>query len=89
MEQEDTTEPTTIFVLGLLSIVACNLAGPVAWMRGNNYVNTCYALGQPVNQMGQIGRILGMVGTAILGLQFVVIGLYCCLILAVGPENLD
>lgn len=88
MEQDDTTEATTIFVLGLLSIVACNLAGPVAWMRGNNYVNVCQALGQPVNQMAQIGRILGMVGTAILGLQFAILGLYCCILMSVGPGDL-
>jgi hypothetical protein len=80
MDQDDSTEATTIFVLGLVSLVACQLAGPVAWMRGNNYVNACYALGQPVNQMAQIGRILGMVGTALLAFQLLIVGLYCLMI---------
>jgi hypothetical protein len=79
MDQDDTTEATAVFVLGLLSIVACQLCGPVAWMRGNNYVNTCVALGTPVNQMGQIGRILGMVGTGLLVLQLGLVCLGVCL----------
>lgn len=73
-DQNNDSQATIIFVLGLLSIVMCQLFGPVAWMMGNSYKAQCELAGVPMNQMGQIGRILGMVGTALLML----VGLLLC-----------
>jgi hypothetical protein len=79
MNDQNDSQPMTIFVLGLLSIIACQILGPVAWMMGNSYKAQCDVMGVPMNQMGQIGRILGMVGTALLAFNFVIVGLVFCL----------
>ena len=35
---------TTIFVLGLLSLVSCQILGPVAFVMGNSYLRDCAAM---------------------------------------------
>ena len=59
---------TLILVLGILSIICCNILGPVTWIMGNNALRTLDT-GQDdpsQRQLVVIGRILGMVGTALL-----------------------
>ena len=70
--QVTANNPTVVFVLGLLSLLCCQILGPVAWIMGNNYVNECYAFGIQPDGLGQAGRILGMVGTAIFVLGIVI-----------------
>jgi hypothetical protein len=62
---------TTVLVVGLLSIIVCNWLGPVAWVMGNNYEKQCRALGVPPDGAGTGGKILGIIGTVLMGL--------CCL----------
>lgn len=64
--QQDNSQAVTILVLGICGLTVCGFCAPVAWVMGNNYVKTCAALGQQPDQMGVIGRILGMVGTLLI-----------------------
>jgi hypothetical protein len=78
MNEQNDSQAMTIFVLGLLSLVACQILGPVAWMMGNSYKAQCDVMGVPMNQLGQIGRLLGMVSTALLAFSFVLTGVMLC-----------
>ncbi len=55
-----------ILVIGILSVVMCPCAGPVAIFMGNNYRRAMIVDGQEPEQLAGVGRILGFVGTAIL-----------------------
>ena len=69
-------QATTVFVLGLLGIVFCQLCAPIAWIMGNNYIRDCHMEGIEPDGLGVAGRILGMVGTLILALTFGFVFLY-------------
>lgn len=75
------SQATIILVLGILGLVICGLLGPVAWVMGNNEVQAIDAGRRPPEnrQMANIGRILGIIATAliVLGILFfiVVIGI--------------
>lgn len=71
---------TTIFILGLLSLLMCQLLGPIAFIMGNGYLKECAAWDIEPDGLGKAGRILGLVGTILFVLQFVAVGLYCCLV---------
>ena len=59
---------TLILVLGILSVVLCQILGPVAWVMGNNALQTLDAGGGDPSQrqLVTIGRILGIIGTVLL-----------------------
>lgn len=61
----------TVFVLGLLSVISCQILGPVALIMGNNYMAQCEMDGVEPDGLGKAGRILGIVGTVFLGLGIV------------------
>lgn len=65
---------TTVLVLGILSLVACGLLGPVAWVMGNKALREMNAEpGVTFSNRGSVtaGRVCGIVGTA-----FVAIGMF-------------
>ena len=67
-------EAVTALVLGILGIVCCGLVAPVAWYLGQNELRAI-RLGQASaagEGMAMAGRILGMIGTALLILGLVV-----------------
>jgi hypothetical protein len=57
---------TSVLILGILGIALCALCAPVAWVKGNSYVQTCAAMGVRPSGAGTVGRILGIVGTMFL-----------------------
>ncbi len=63
----------TILILGILSLVCCSPLGIAAWLMGNTALKEIDA--QPGRygnrQIVQIGRILGIIGTVILGLAVI------------------
>lgn len=61
----------TILILGILSLVCCSPLGIAAWLMGNTALKEIDAApGQYGNrQIVQIGRILGIIGTVLLGLS--------------------
>ena len=78
----DHPQTTTILILGICGLVLCQVLGPFAWSMGNKAMREIDASG---GQLGgrdtvNVGRILGMVATALLVLGvlavvvFVVLG---------------
>jgi hypothetical protein len=69
---------TTILVLGVLSLVLCNLLGPVAWVMGNEELRRLNA-GQvdPMSRNSAVaGRILGIVSSVLMMVALIgVVGL--------------
>jgi uncharacterized membrane protein YjgN (DUF898 family) len=77
-------ESTTVLVLGILSLVLCQILGPVAWVMGNRVVGQIDA---SQGQLGgrdtaNIGRILGIIATALLALA--VVGLVFFVVILAG-----
>jgi len=65
----DHSKATTILVLGILGLTVCLFCAPVAWIMGNGYVKACQAAGVQPQGSGTTGRLLGMIGTALLVLS--------------------
>lgn len=68
----------SVLILGILGIALCALCAPVAWMKGNAYVQTCRAMGVQPSTSGTVGRILGIIGTVFLILGVLGGGLSFC-----------
>lgn len=68
----DHSAATSIFVWGLLAMVACQLAGPVAWVLGARYKKECEQHDVRPDGLGVAGYILGISATALMGLSIVV-----------------
>ena len=64
------SQAVTALVLGILSIVLCQLLGPFAWKIGNDELAAIAAGRRPGENVStaQAGRICGIVGTCLLGL---------------------
>ena len=78
-------QATTVLVLGILGIVVCGVLGPFAWVIGNRTVAEIDAAGGRLGGRTEanVGRILGMVASALLILSVLVLGLFL-LIFVVG-----
>jgi hypothetical protein len=74
-------------VLGILSIVVCQILGPFAWKMGNDELKAIAERRRsPEGQgMAQAGKICGIVGTVLLGM--VVLG-FLVLILFLIPVGI-
>ena len=72
--QED-SQATTILVLGILSLVLCQVLGPFAWVMGNNEIQAIDAGRRPPQNRGtaQAGRILGIISTVLMAIGIVVL----------------
>ncbi len=85
--QED-SQATTILVLGILSLVLCQVLGPFAWVMGNKELAGIDAGRRAPENRGtaQAGRILGIISTVLLiiGVVFFVIMGIVILIAAAG-----
>ena len=70
-------QATTALVLGILGLVLCGLIGPFAWVIGSKAVKEIDA--NPTAFSGRseanAGKIMGIVGTVLLGLMIAFIGL--------------
>lgn len=68
-------QATTVLVLGILGLVVCGVIGPFAWSIGNRVVAEIDASGGRVGGRTEanVGRILGIVATALLGVGVVVV----------------
>ncbi len=65
----------TVLILGILGLVLCQILGPFAWTMGNRVVAEIDASGGAYagRDQANIGRILGIVSTALLALSILVI----------------
>ncbi len=71
----EASQATTILVLGIISVVACQILGPFAWTMGNKELEAIDAGRRPPENRSNAnaGRILGIVGTVLLGLSILVL----------------
>jgi len=76
---------TMVFVYGLLGFVLCQLCAPVAWVKGNEYMRTCAAMGVQPSGLGVAGRVLGIVGTLLFAVSILFVGLM--MIVQVAAHN--
>ncbi len=69
----ETSQATTVLVLGILGVVLCQILGPVAWIMGNNELQAIDAGRRPPENRGtaNAGRILGIIGSVLLILSVV------------------
>lgn len=68
------SQATLALVLGILSIVVCQVLGPFAWWLGNKEVEAIDAGRRPPENRSNAvaGRITGIIGTVLLGLGVLV-----------------
>lgn len=69
------TDPggTSVLVVAILGWVVCGILHPLAWAMGRSYERDCRARGVEPSGAGKAGRILGLVGTIIVGIVFVIV----------------
>ena len=74
-----------ILILGIIGIVACQILGPIAWVMGNADMKEIRAgLRDPAGeQLTNVGRILGIIGTVLLGLN-IVITMFVVVMMVIG-----
>jgi hypothetical protein len=85
----ESSQATTVLVLGIIGIVACQLLGPVAWVMGNNEMEAIDAGRRPPENRGtaNAGRILGIVSTVLLAIGIIFLILFIAG--AITFSNLD
>jgi uncharacterized Tic20 family protein len=75
---------TTALALGILGLALCQVLGPVAWWVGKRTVDEIDASGGRYGGRGaaQVGYVLGIVATVLLGIAVVLTALYAAFFLA-------
>lgn len=68
------SQATTILVLGIIGILCCGPLSIVAWIMGQNEINAIDGGRRDPSQRGtaNAGRIIGIVGTVLWGIGFLV-----------------
>ncbi len=71
----EASQATTVLVLGILGLIICGVLAPVAWVMGKNELEAIESGRRPPENRGSAnaGRILGIIGTILLGLAIVLI----------------
>ncbi len=69
------SQATTALVLGILGIVVCGVLAPFAWNIGQTELRAIDEGRRPAENRGtaNAGRILGIVGTVLLGIGLIVL----------------
>ena len=80
---------TTVLVLGVLSLVICQILGPIAWNMGNKALRDMEAGGGMYSNKGsvQAGRICGMIATGILVASLVIFVLAMLAVVFLGTAT--
>jgi len=85
------SQATLALVLGILGIIVCGIMAPFAWSIGNTEVRAIDAgRRDPANRgTAQAGKVLGIVGTVLLGIGIVIglIFLFIGLVVAVSSTS--
>ena len=71
--QFDHSAALPVFVWGVLSMVVCQLAGPVAWILGARYKQRCEREGVRPDGLGVAGYILGISATVLMGITLLLV----------------
>ncbi len=69
----EASQATTVLVLGILGLIVCGVLAPVAWIMGKNELEAIDSGRRPPANRGtaNAGRILGIVGTVLIGVALV------------------
>ena len=69
-QQQASQQAIGALVVGIISLVCCNILGPVAWILGRNEGKAIREGRAPAagEVYAKVGMILGIVGTVLLGL---------------------
>ncbi len=78
-------QTTTVLVLGILGLVACQVVAPIAWYMGNNALKEIDADPSRYSGRSEIntGKILGIVGSVLLILTLLLVVVYFVFIVAI------
>ncbi len=86
--QQDHPQATTVLILGICGLAVCGVLGPIAWIMGNRVVTEIDAsqgrLGGRENV--NVGRVLGMVSSILLGLAVLFLVAMVVLFGVLGPS---
>lgn len=77
---------TTPLILGILGLVFCQILAPIAWVQGNSLRDEAQGAGYPEPANGKIGRILGIVGTALMA-AYLVFGILWIVVFAAAASS--
>ena len=71
----DHPQTITVLVLGIIGVTFFQLCAPIAWYLGTKAKREIEASGGAIGGLGMVnlGRILGIVGTVILGLSLLIV----------------
>lgn len=86
----EASQATTVLVLGILGIVICSILAPIAWSMGNKELAAIDSGRRPPDNRGtaNAGRILGIIGTVLLGLGIIFLILFLVVGLSFGLSDL-
>ena len=59
-----------VLIMALIGLMLCQLVSPIAWAMGSAYEDRCRERGESPSGPGHAGKIIGIVGTVLLGLGF-------------------
>lgn len=84
----EASQATTVLVLGILGLVLCGILAPFAWVMGNRELEAIDAGKRPPENRGtaNAGKILGIIGTVLLGIGLVV-GFFFLVLGIIGALN--
>ncbi|HSM44910.1 MAG TPA: DUF4190 domain-containing protein [Acidimicrobiia bacterium] len=87
----ESSQATTILVLGIIGVVLCQFLGPVAWVMGNSELQAIDAGRRAPENRGtaNAGRILGIIGTVLLVLGIVFTVLFVIGIFTLGVFEIN
>ncbi|MGA8255720.1 MAG: DUF4190 domain-containing protein [Nocardioides sp.] len=80
----DHPQAVTVMVLGIISLVTCQLIGPFAWVMGARTLKEIDASGGRWGgrSQAQIGYVLGIVSTCLVGLAVVGFLIFVAIVIA-------
>ena len=86
---QDHPQSTTVLILGIVSLVVCQILGPFAWIMGNRVVREIDAAGGALGgrSTANAGRICGIISTVLLGLSLLLLVIVVVVAVAAGTSN--
>jgi hypothetical protein len=71
--QSASTQAIAALILGILGIICCGIAAPIAWYIGDQELKAILAGTSPVagEVLAKTGKILGIIGTVLLVIQVI------------------
>ena len=86
---QDHPQATTVLILGIVSLVLCQILGPFAWSMGNRVIREIDAAGGALGgrSTANAGRICGIISTVLLGLSLLLLVIVIIIAVAAGTSS--